>query len=152
MRKRKVRLNVGDILKIDLGDGFFSFARVLHNPMIAFYGIRTKSTPDIEAIISAPVIFKIAVMNYAVTSGRWLIIGSRPLEEELHAPIHFFKQDIISKKYSIYTDNNVEIPATKEECIRLERAAVWDPEHVEDRLRDHFAGVPNIWVESLKLK
>lgn len=27
---------------------------------------------------------------------------------------------------------------------------VWSPEHVEDRLRDHFAGRPNKWEESLR--
>ena len=31
-------------------------------------------------------------------------------------------------------------------------AAVWDPQHVEDRLRDHFAGLPNKWVQSLALR
>ena len=40
--------------------------------------------------------------------------------------------------------------AIAEECVGLERAAVWEPEHVEDRLRDHFAGRSNRWVESLK--
>jgi len=34
----------------------------------------------------------------------------------------------------------------------LERAAVWGPSHVEDRLRDHYAGRKNKWVESLRIK
>lgn len=50
------------------------------------------------------------------------------------------------------TGESVENPATPEECAVLERAAVWDPGHVEDRLRDHFAGQSNKWVESLRLK
>ena len=32
----------------------------------------------------------------------------------------------------------------------LFRLAVWEPAHVEDRLRDHYAGAPNKWVESLR--
>jgi hypothetical protein len=152
MKKGKVRLQVGNILKIDLGDGFFSFARVLREPIIAFYGIRTDKVPDMETIISSPVLFKIAVMNNAVTFGRWAVIGSRPLEPDLLLPIRFFKQDMISKRYTISNDvDDKEMPATKEECAGLERDAVWSAEHVEDRLRDHFAVVPNCWVESLKL-
>lgn len=153
MRKRKIRLRVGDILKIDLGDGFFSFARVLREPMIAFYGLRVESIPDIETILSTPILFKVPVMNYAVTSGQWEVIGSRPLEPDLLTITYFWKYDVIAEKYSISNDvDDKEVPATKEECQGLERAAVWEPENVEDRLRDHFAGVPNIWVESLKLK
>ncbi|WP_448115483.1 hypothetical protein [Mesorhizobium amorphae] len=33
--------------------------------------------------------------------------------------------------------------------IGLECAAVWDPEHVVDRLRDPADGRPNKWVERL---
>jgi hypothetical protein len=29
---------------------------------------------------------------------------------------------------------------------------VWAAEHVEDRLRDHYAGRPNQWVESLRIE
>jgi hypothetical protein len=36
------------------------------------------------------------------------------------------------------------------ECTSLERAAVWDTEHIEDRLEDYFNGRENKWVESLK--
>lgn len=38
------------------------------------------------------------------------------------------------------------------ECEGLECAAVWSPEHVEDRLRSHYAGVPCEWALSLRLK
>lgn len=62
-------------------------------------------------------------------------------------------QDIIDpSQFSIYNPNNGEIiRATKEECSGLERSAVWEPEHVEDRLIDHFENRPNKWVESLKI-
>jgi hypothetical protein len=42
-------------------------------------------------------------------------------------------------------------PAKRKECVGLECCAVWDPEHVEDRLKDHFAGIPNKWVQSMAL-
>lgn len=47
MAKRKVPLQVGDILKIDLGGGSFSFGRVLEEPLIAFYDLKTSEVPDL---------------------------------------------------------------------------------------------------------
>lgn len=44
-----------------------------------------------------------------------------------------------------------ETPATKTEAKGLERAAVWDPEHIQDRLRDHYMGRLNKWVKLLRI-
>jgi hypothetical protein len=61
-----------------------------------------------------------------------------------------FKKDPINGKLTIYI-NEAEFPAEIEECSDLEPAAVWDAEHVEDRLRDHCENQKNIWVKSLAL-
>jgi hypothetical protein len=29
---------------------------------------------------------------------------------------------------------------------------VWEPEHVEERIRDHYAGRANRWAESLRIQ
>ncbi|GAA3970749.1 immunity 26/phosphotriesterase HocA family protein [Allohahella marinimesophila] len=150
MEKNKKRI-VGDIVKIELEDKSYCFGRVLREPLMAFYDLKTPSIPDVEHILHRPILFKLAVMNSAVTSGRWKVIANSQLEEELTHPVSFFKQDPITKAVCLYVDDK-EIAASKEECKNLERAAVWSAEHVEDRLRDHFLGVKNSWVESLKLK
>ena len=67
-------------------------------------------------------------------------------------PIAFFIQDPINGEFSIYSDGGKIVPATPEEIVGLESASVWDPGHVEDRLRDYFLGVPNKWEVSLKPK
>jgi len=151
MAKKKFKLNPGDIVQIKLEDGDFCYGRILEEPMVAFYDKKDGGNSTFGDVILAPILFKICVMNYAVTSGRWRILGTIPLEEELRMPVWFFNEDSISKE--LFLEMNFEmIPATREECEGLERSAVWDPEHVEDRLRDHFLGKPNKWVESLKLK
>ena len=150
MAKRQSR-KVGDILRIRLDDGGFSFARVLEEPLMAFYDLKSDSTPSLSEIVDKPIIFFIWVMSRAVKTGRWEVIGNVALDHELELPPKFFNQDALDKKFTIiYNDD--ESPATREECENLERAAVWDPEHVEDRLCDHYVGVPNMWVESLKPK
>jgi len=149
MAKKKAPLQVGDVVKIDLGGGSISFGRVLEEPLIAFYDLEASEVPDLQVILELPVLFTVWVMNDAVTSGRWPVIGNVSLSPELEVAPKFFKQDPISKKFSIYHLGK-ETSASLAECENLERAAVWEPSHVEDRLRDHCLGIPNQWVESLK--
>ena len=57
MKKNK-RL-IGDILKIPLGDNSFCFGRVLEEPLIAFYDLKTNQIPPPQEIISLPVLFRL---------------------------------------------------------------------------------------------
>jgi Immunity protein 26 len=144
---------VGDIVKISLGDGFHTYARVLDEALFTFYDSHTKEEMPILEIITLPILFQIAVMDYAVKRGRWVIVGNAPLDDPRLKQRPQFMQDILRKEqFSIYEKGGKIRPAVKEECIGLERAAVWEPTHVEDRLRDHYAGQKNKWVESLKIK
>jgi len=154
--RNAISYDSGDVVCIDLANGLNAFARVLYGPLIAFYDIVDESIPGLTAITSSTVLFKLPVMVDALESGRWPIVGSKRLEEGLLKPVAMFKQDALNKSLSLYIEhpdgNHEERLATWEECEGLERAAVWSPEHIEDRLRDQFAGLKNQWVESLKLK
>ncbi|RVU83481.1 hypothetical protein EOL70_16565 [Leucothrix sargassi] len=86
----------------------------------------------------------------AFNKSRWLKTGKQPIASDLAKEIPRFKKDIISGELSIYI-NNSDKPASLKECKDLECAAVWDPEHVEDRLRDHCGNKENKWVKSLAL-
>ena len=141
----------GDFVAIDLGDGCHAFGRVLPEPLIAFYDLRTTDAqPTPESLAQQPVLWRLWVANKAVESGRWRGFGHLPLTENLLEEPVFFKKDPITKATSLYQGTR-EWPATLEECEDLECAAVWDPQHVEDRLRDHFGGRPNKWVQMLRL-
>ena len=143
---------VGDIVRINLGDEFHTYARVLEEALFAFYDCRVREVVPVEQIISSPILFQIPVMNYAVKRGIWMVVGNVPLDNVLINPPPRFIQDALKKDvYKIYSKGKA-YPATREECIGLEREAVWDPAHVEDRLKDHYAGRKNKWVESLKIK
>jgi hypothetical protein len=134
-----------------LGDGTFAFGRVLQESLVAFYDLRRDAIPNLDYIIRSKVAFKVDVMNYAITDGDWPILGNLPLEPELLVEPVFFKKDPITGELTFYRDSTQEeIPATRAQCRRLECAAVWEPEHVVERLNDHFAGRPNPWVESMR--
>jgi len=150
-RKKRIRRIPGDVLVIDLGDGTFGYGRVLDEPLIAFYNLRTEVPFPVEEVVVASIAFVVYVMNYAVTEGIWPIIGREPIPGELLTEPLFFKKDPISGKLTIYKDSTGEsTPATREQCEGLECAVVWESEHIEDRLRDYFSGKPNKWVTSLQ--
>jgi len=151
MPLKKIRRRVGDVLAIPLSDGMYGFGLVLPDPLMAFYDLQCESIPALEMITNSPIAFKIWTHNTPITSGQWERIGRITcLDELLEEPL-CYKKDLISGELTIYRNSTQEeVPATVQECEGLECAAVWAPEHILDRLQDHFAGRPNIWVESLR--
>jgi hypothetical protein len=152
--KKYMRSKIGDICEIVLPNKMKAYARVLKSPLMAFYEIQSKHSLSAEQVLNYPIAFKVWVLSSAIKSGRWHIIGFVPLEPELEVMPWFFKQAIGSNALSLYRSDSYgeEYPASKEDCVGLERAAIWSAEHIESRLEDHFAGRPNKWVEMLQLK
>jgi Immunity protein 26 len=149
---KKIRRREGDIVRIDLGNGEWTFGRILPQTVFAFYDCFQCPDDDIARIVSSRVLFKVPVMGSAVTTGRWKVVGNAPLDLQFARPPSFFKQDALDKERYYIDEGEIERPATREECIGVERLAVWSAEHIEDRLRDWRAGRPNKWFESLKIK
>ena len=147
---KRISRRPGAVVAIALGDGTYAFGRVLKEPLMAFYDLRADQIPPVNEIMQAKILFRIWVMNSAVTKGNWPIVGHAPLVEADQVLPTFFRRDAISGKFSLYRSGEAEVPATKEDCRGLERASVWSACHVEDRLRDHFAARPNKWVESMQ--
>jgi len=149
--KRQQR-TVGAIVKVPLEDGYHTYARILADTF-AFYDARTKTDiADLKEIISKPILFITAVYDYAINQGLWLKIGKLPLEEKLNLQPEFFIQDAIHHdRFSILESDGITTrPATWDECKGLERASVWQPELIEERLNDYYAERSNFWVSEMK--
>jgi hypothetical protein len=150
--KKKQRRVVGDVVRVDLEDGTHTYARVLPDATFAFYDKRDETELAISEILGLPVLFEVAVMDHAVKEGRWTVVGHAPLDGHFSKVRPRFIQDRVKPdSFSIYESGAIR-PALRHECVGLEAAAVWEPAHVEDRLRDHYAGRTNKWVESLRIK
>lgn len=151
----KVRRREGDLVKINLADGCHSYAQVAAEPLLVFFEGCQADDLSTEEVVRLPVLFRLCVANHAVTLGRWQVIGRRPLTPENRQEPYFYKQDPVTGRLALYhssfAETNWERAADLSECAGLECAAVWEPEHVEDRLRDHYAGRSNKWVESLRI-
>lgn len=149
--KRQKRVP-GDVVRVDLGSGIHTYARVLNEAQFAIYDCKTEQELGVDAIVASRILFFVAVMDYAVERGMWMVVGHVPLEGALLSPPPRFMQDALNPAlFSIYENGNIR-KASRSECEGLERAAVWDPEHVCDRIRDYYAGTANKWVESLKMR
>ncbi|WP_215543322.1 Imm26 family immunity protein [Amycolatopsis sp. CA-230715] len=140
--------------------GVYNVARLSNDVSVEFYDLTvTEIRPVSEVEIrEAIMLFKISVNKRALKSGSWPVVGKLPLtDEEKTVKDILFTQDSLSGKISKYiydpvTKQSLESPATAEEVADLEAVAVWDPTHVEERLRDHYAGRRNKWVEHFRPK
>jgi hypothetical protein len=146
---KRVRPRPGDVILIPLRGSLYGFGRVLERAIIAFYDLRLGEVPEIDVILAAPVVFKIRVMKTAIALGAWAVLDNRALEPCLLAPPRFFMQDILTGECRVY-HCGVERSASLSEIQGLECVAMWEPHHVVERLRDHFAGIPNATCEALK--
>ena len=154
MSNRKIKRRVGDVVAVPISEGRRSFAIVLDEPTIAFFDILTTNdrTPSPGDMLNSRELFRLWVMNHAIERGTWPVVSHTRVPPHMLTPQPFFKQDPISGKLSITTNGADEEPASRAQCLGLERAAVWDPRHIVDRLEDHFSGRENKWLESLRLK
>jgi hypothetical protein len=144
------RWQPGSVIRKRLGDGWNYYARLMEFPWAAFYDHRTKQPEDdLDAITPRPVRFTIAVHKDLLAEKEWEPIGRRPLDGSLQRPRAQVIWGIDPQHPRIMDDHGAIRPATPKECEGLEPAAVWEPEHVADRLMDAFAGRPNRWLQAM---
>lgn len=146
---------LGEILKIPLGEGTHAYAQVSTHPLMLFFDWLSEEAFSISDIVNLPIAFKVFVMDSASKGRSWKSVGiGEKSEDRLKVPI-MFTQDPISGHIFLHhgdwAPTNYERPASLKDIEGMERAAVWSAIHIEDRLRDHFAGLPNKWVQSMKV-
>ncbi|WP_072022273.1 Imm26 family immunity protein [Zavarzinella formosa] len=150
---KRQRWTRGAVVVIPLGDGFHAYGQMLDTPEYAFFDSRTTDEWPAEKAAARPVLFRLWVMGHAHSKGRWAKIGDAPVSAALQSPVRRFNQDALRPQDIRLTYDGCDGPlGTLADCEGLECAAVWDPEHVEDRLRAHYAGIPCQWTLSLRPK
>jgi len=152
---KKQKRKVGAVVSIKVPNEQFAYARVLDKANYAIYDFfTTNEESDVKRITSSKILFIISVYDDAGISGRWTNIGFNELEQDLQSlPFKFIQDKLDPKLFYLYDPNTGKsTPSNFEVCKELERAAVWEPEHVEERIVDHLLNRPNIWVEKMKAK
>lgn len=153
MRDKKVR--PGDVISIDLAPGVRFYAQALQSPLYRFFDV-SQPEASLEDIAGAREIFSVWVSDKAIDRPNWKIIGNIALDICSCVSPWFYKIDKLNGNITKYrTDKNIdkgyeEFPIDIEEAKRLEAAAVWSGNHIEDRLKDWLNGSENKWVRSLR--
>lgn len=155
MSRGKRRGAPGDIVRIDIGDGRHTYGVLLTDPYMAVYDLPTiddDEPPGPADVLGRPVLFIVAVYDRAIGLD-WPVVGRVPAGSTVPTVPERFTQDLFNLQRCkiIDVDGNMR-PATPEECVGLERAAVWEVEHVAERIRDHYAGRTNVALDHMKVK
>jgi hypothetical protein len=150
---KRVTRKVGNILSIPLSDGDHGYGFELAHGLVVVVNYKGKKDLPAQEVARIEPLFKVYVMDYAVKKGRWPVVGHVELAEFWLQPQKFYRQDALDpSQLFIRTSEGVETPTDLQGIQGLEKAAVWDPEHVEVRIQDHFAGRPNISLKALQLR
>ena len=136
----------GNIVEIPLKNGIYAYGVIIEPPLIAFSTLYFSEPQTEFDTLFNELSFKIWVMKHAISKRHWKVVGH--IDVDIEKPV-FYKFDLIPKRYSHYFDDQ-EVESSLDECIGLECAAVWDPEHVEERLFAVNLGKESIWEKSLR--
>lgn len=147
-----VQFQPGALFKVPAGNEYAYGLMLSRFPYVAFYG--KNATFDEQGLPSATPLFVVSVTKTAYSTGGW----GKPIrllpESEIISIPKFFSQSVTSKFDCKIIDpvTRRRVTARPDECIGLERDAVWSQDHIESRIIDSYAGRRNIYAESLQPK
>jgi hypothetical protein len=134
MKKKKPKL--GDIIAIPLPDGSYAFGRLYKEGTLAIFKERAKDINEIPDEIPEKNGYEFFVTVYRdlLSDGQWTVVGNIPFDNDDDAwrPPSYIK-DALNGNFSIYEHGEIR-PASEQQCKGLEATAVWDRNHLVDRL------------------
>lgn len=144
------RYKAGTVFELNI-DGIYYYAQSLHYGNMAYFDYRSdKPIVDILELTNAPVLFVAYTHSYILTKKLWKKVGYLDIREELKDDIIFFIYSKVDGTFEKYSSKTGEVfPSSLEDCRGLEICAVWDKNHIEDRIRDYYLGVPCVWLNNI---
>lgn len=148
-KTKRQRIIVGSIIEIQINKEYYVYAQILSNGGYAFFDYRNDiPLSDLTRLLDKPILFIVCVYDYIIKNNIWHVIGELPIRDELKTQPLMYIHDANTDAYSLYDNNTGKItPCTKEEAYGLERAAVWEENHIEDRIRDYYNNMPCVWLK-----
>jgi hypothetical protein len=148
---RKSWIN-GEYWAIEMPDKSFGFCRLGTFPYANFIASRARERRiDVRDLDAGEVLFTVAIHESSLR--RWSPTGLKtqvPQSDEL--PTVFMQDARDPRNCTIQEADGRTRAASPEECVGLERAAVWSGVQVEERLWDALNGRPNAQVEKLRVR
>ncbi|HEV8427555.1 MAG TPA: immunity 26/phosphotriesterase HocA family protein [Pyrinomonadaceae bacterium] len=129
----RIKVKIGDVFQIPLPDGGFAYGRVYDDASVGIYS-RVSDQPLQPPIGSRSFLFIVGLYSDILENGQWRIIGHDAFgADESTWPPPYFVRDVISGEYQIY-HKGLLTPAESHEVVGLEEAAVYDANHIIDRI------------------
>ena len=126
-------MKVGDVFQIPLPDGRFAYGRIYRDASVGIYR-KVSEKPNNPPLGSRDFLFIVGMYRDVPYSNNWPNVGKDPfptIESEWPPPM--FVKDVISGSYQIYHRGTFR-DADRSEVSDLEEAAVWDSDHIIDRI------------------
>jgi len=142
-KMRRQRITVGSVLEINIENKYYTYAQILTEADCAFFNYKSKEPlKDFSVLENSEILFIVAIYDDIITQGKWLKVGKINIRKSLlKKPMKFIQDALNPNNFDLYNPNTGEItPSTKSECKGLECAAVYEAEHVEERISDYYAG------------
>jgi hypothetical protein len=142
MKKQKVI--PGGIVKIIFDEPYYTYGRILKHGDVALYDCKTtQDITELTEIVKCPIIYKMIVNEGGIKYGRWPIVGTLPLEQQLQNTKYYLEDFGRPDFVKIIENGDIRFNVPKAEGVGLEVGAIWDPIHVEEFLGDYYAGREN---------
>jgi len=129
--RRNAKPKVGDVVEIALPSGGSAYGRVLKDASIAIYGV-TSAAPGHAPVGDRDYQFVVGIYEDALR-GLPVVARDESLSEDDEWPPPFGVTDAISGEKRIYHRAAMR-SASSPEVDDLEPAAVWELEHIVDRI------------------
>ena len=135
------RVKEGDVMEIQLDNGYY-YALQLPYGITRFLNFRSQDRiTNILSFNYDKYMFDVAVFTKDLASGVWKVIARNipiPLNTPKYQYIHFEEHN--PNIWELYNLESGEITtSSKEECMYLERCAVWPQWKIEERIRHYFS-------------
>lgn len=147
---KRQKYTVGSIVEIPINNGeYYCYGQLIGYGECAVFDYRSpQPITDFSILNDTRMLFRVCLYRHVIGSGEWLKVGKLPLREEFKTfPDQFIYHDWNQRFFLYKVESGEIIPASKEECRGLERCAVWDSNHVEDRILAHYNNTLCVWQE-----
>lgn len=136
---KKIRLKIGDVFEIPLPDGRYAYGRIYKDASVGIYR-QISSESGNPPIGSRDFLFNVGMFDDDIKTGKFQIVGRDPFSDsESPWPPPQCVINNYDNTYSLYHMGEIT-KASKEECIGLEEAAVWD---IEEHIIPRIMGLPH---------
>jgi len=146
------REHEGEFVVLPIERELYGFGRVIRGTRLGFYDLLSPSIPSVDEIERHSILFVVDVLYGPLFTGRWRVIGKKPLPDDLKRPLKFYSHVQGTDFVEIHIAGEARPRSyAGEDLTKMENVNGWWSWSVEERLRSHFAGRPDLQLERLKI-